>query len=155
MNNSLGAARGSVRRIRVLWSMGLLATMASCGGGAARGTGAAAEAEWRALASERPIPLAGAVRLTFTDVELLSEPPWSLTSDVPLPLGISELVVAGLLRRRDVHFVERRRFSAAVAAERAGARRVGVPAAGISPGAELTASVEWVMGFRHPVRGKP
>jgi hypothetical protein len=62
-----------------------------------------------------------------------------------MSLGVSELVVAGLLRRADVEFVERRRFAAAVDAERAGAGRPrGSPAAGVSRGAELTATALWL-----------
>jgi hypothetical protein len=59
-------------------------------------------------------------------------------------LGVAELAVAGLLRRRDVHFVERRRFSAAAEAERRGeAKPAGQPPAGLSPGAEYSASAVW------------
>jgi hypothetical protein len=59
-------------------------------------------------------------------------------------LAISELVGAALLRRADVEWVERRRFAAAVAAERRGdARPAGAPAAGVSPGAEFILSGSW------------
>jgi hypothetical protein len=105
----------------------------------------ATEAEWRALAAPRPEPLPGAARLSLTGVELLADPPWSFAAPTPKDLALSELVVAGLLRRADVRFVERRRFAAAAEAERSGARRLaGAPPAGVSTGAELLASVVWV-----------
>ena len=105
----------------------------------------ATEPEWRALAAPRPEPLPGAVRLSLTGVELLGDPGWSFAAPVPTSLALSELVVAGLLRRRDVRFVERRRFAAAVEAERNGSRRpAGAPAAGVSAGAEIVASIVWV-----------
>jgi hypothetical protein len=85
------------------------------------------------------------VRLSVADIELLGEPPFPATGSVPARLGLTELVTAGLLRRADVVFVERRRFAAAVEAERAGrARPPGAPPAGLSPGAELTAAATWV-----------
>jgi hypothetical protein len=85
------------------------------------------------------------VRLSLTGVELLADPPWSLVTSVPKSLALSELVVAGLLRRADVRFVERRRFAVAAEAERSGARRpAGAPATGISEGAEILASIVWV-----------
>jgi hypothetical protein len=60
-------------------------------------------------------------------------------------LALSELVVAGLLRRSDVRFVERRRFAAAVEAERSGtARPAGAPPIGTSEGAEILASAVWM-----------
>jgi len=77
-------------------------------------------------------------------MKVLGDAPWPPGAPVAAPLGVTELVTAGLLGRPDVRLVERRRFSAAVEAERAGrARPTGAPAAGISPGAELTASLAW------------
>jgi hypothetical protein len=85
------------------------------------------------------------VRLAFSGVELPGSPPWRLTSALPIDLGLSELVAAGLLRRQDVRFVERRRFSAAVEAERSGVPRPpNAPRAGVSQGAELMASAAWL-----------
>lgn len=102
----------------------------------------ATEAGWRALATPRPARLPGAPRLALAAVELLASPSWSVDSAVPLSLGLTELVAAGLLRRADVRFVERRRFAAAADAERAGlARPRGAPAVGVSEGAELVATV--------------
>lgn len=104
---------------------------------------AASEAEWRALATPRPTPLADAPRIALGDVTLLSTPRWSAGTVSPT-LGLAELIAAGLLRRADVRFVERRRFAAAAEAERTGAERpVGAPRAGVSLGAELVAHVVW------------
>jgi len=101
----------------------------------------ATESEWRALASPRPEPLPGAVRLAFAGIELPDAPPSGRATPVSSALGLSELVVAGLLRRRDVEFVERRRFAVAVEAEQSGLiRPSGAPPAGVSRGAELIAT---------------
>lgn len=126
----------------------LAALMTSCAsGGPGSGSGGddvATDAEWRALASPRPASLPGAPRVSFSGVDLAGTL-WSLASPVPIDVGLSELVVAGLLRRRDVEFVERRRFAAAVEAERsAGGRPLRSPAAGLSRGAELTATAVWL-----------
>lgn len=60
-------------------------------------------------------------------------------------LAIAELATAGLLRRRDVHFVERRRFRAAADAERAGLPRPpGRPPVGVSVGAEFGATAVYI-----------
>lgn len=120
------------------------ALIAGCagGGGVASAPVPATELEWRALASPRPEPVTGAPRVALAGVELLTAPSWSAESPVSISLGITELVAAGLLRRADVRFVERRRFAAAADAERAGrARPRGAPAAGVSEGAELVATV--------------
>lgn len=145
MDNALNIGRGFTERSCWLSAAAALTLAAtSCGGRAVAGSDVATEAEWRAIARDRLEPLPGAARLTLSDVQLPSELPWALRSSVPLTLGFSELVVTGLLRRRDVHFVERRRFDAAVRSERAGSRPPGAPAVGVSPGAELAASVVWV-----------
>ncbi len=119
------------------------ALLAGCGA-STPGTNSVSDAEWQALAVPRPTPLPGAVRLALAQVELLGEPAWPAEAGVPASLGVAELIAAGLLRRADVHYVERRRFSAAVEAERAGRRPRGAPPAGVSPGAEISASVVWV-----------
>jgi hypothetical protein len=120
----------------------LLGGCASARGGAASGSPPATEEEWRALAAPRPAPAPGAPRIALSGVQLLAEPAWSAGSSVPVALGVAELVAAGLLRRADVRFVERRRFSSAVEAERAGRPRPpGAPVAGVSEGAELVATV--------------
>ncbi|MGD8873452.1 MAG: hypothetical protein PVJ80_17900, partial [Gemmatimonadota bacterium] len=84
-------------------------------------------------------------RVSFAGVEFASRPPWTPSAPVTTRLGLSELVVAGLLRRSDVELVERRRFAAAAEAERAGRpRSPNAPPVGVSPGAELTATAVWV-----------
>lgn len=135
---------------RILTLVGAL-TLAACsgggGGGATAGAvapGEASEAEWRTLATPRTTPADGAVRVSVGDFELVADTPWNMRSAVPLDLGISELVAAGLLRRGDVHFVERRRFAAAADAERRGQTRPdAAPAAGVSPGPEFVLSGAW------------
>lgn len=130
----------------LLWTI-LACAAAGCagpvGGGAATGT--ASEEEWRALRQPRPEPLAGAVRVTVSEVSFLGDVAWPDATAVDAELGVSELVVANLLRRRDVDFVERRRFAAAAAAERRGepapSRR---PAAGVSRSADLGLGATWI-----------
>ena len=101
------------------------------------------EAEWQALAVPRPAPLPGAARVSVAEITLLGSS-WGLQSNVEISLGVSELIVTGLLRRADVELVERRRFAAAADAERRGlARPAGTPAAGVSPGAEFVLSGSW------------
>lgn len=139
-----GTARHAAE-ILCLASLTTGAAACASGGGPSSLDDRASDAEWRALAAPRPEPMDGAVRLSFSGVELSGAEPWSLTSRVPLDLGLSELVIAGLLRRRDVQLVERRRFAAAVEAERAGSPRAdGAPPAGVSPGAEMAATVVWL-----------
>src|SRR5688500_8847160 len=98
----------------------------------------ATEVEWRTLALPRQEAAAGAARLSVSGVEVLGQPAWSVAAPIDAGLALTELVVAGLLRRGDVRFVERRRFTAAVTAEQSGVpRAAGAPPAGISAGAEL------------------
>jgi len=122
--------------------------LTACGGytgGTPAGPAAtnASEAEWRALAQPSPVPLDGAARISLAEVDLIADDPWGLSSPVSVSLGLSELVAAGLVRRRDVQFVERRRFAAAAEAERRGTARRGAPPAGVSPGPELRLGVRW------------
>ncbi len=123
--------------------------VAACGGGGGESAGPApvspraSDAEWAALATPRTEPLAGAVRVSLGEIRILGTPSWG-SPPVEPGLGMSELVAAGLLRRRDVHFVERRRFAAAAEAERTGAARPeGAPPAGTSPGAQYVLSATW------------
>ncbi len=123
-----------------------LSAACSAGGGAPSGAapaGSVSEEVWRSLASERPTPLATATRITVGSVELLGEAPWGVTASIDLELGLSELVVAGLLRRPDVHFVERRRFAAAAEASRRGTLPPNAPPVGISVGPEYVLSLTW------------
>lgn len=138
------------RRSTLLPALAASLMAAACGGGSGPAVttpvtpAGASEAEWRALAQPRPVPLEGAPRVALAEVRIAGSPPWSPPPGVDAELGLAELAAAGLLRRQDVHFVERRRFAAAVDAERRGLPRpAGAPAAGISPGARFVASATW------------
>lgn len=105
----------------------------------------ATEAEWRVLAVERPAPLPGAPRVTVSGVLLTGAYEWSAPGTVGADLGIAELAVTGLLRRRDVDFVERRRFSVVAEAERANRpRRPGQPPAGVSRSVDFSVTAVWI-----------
>lgn len=116
----------------------LVPLLASCGGTGAgeAGTAAApAPGSWNELARPRPEPLPDAPRVTVAEFLLLEERPWGLEAPISSALGLAELVSAGLLRRRDVEFVERRRFSRAAERERQGLPRPeGAPEVGVSRG---------------------
>jgi hypothetical protein len=91
----------------------------------------------------------GAARLAIGGIEVLGQPGWlaeaSPPSGVSADLALAELVVAGLIRRADVRFVERRRFAAAVAAVESGVPRgAGAPPVGSSAGAEIFATAVWL-----------
>jgi hypothetical protein len=75
-------------------------------------------------------------------IELAGTVPWPAGTVTP-QLGISELVVTGLLTRRDVRFVERRRLEVAARVEREGSRPPGQPPAGVSPVADYLMSAVW------------
>jgi hypothetical protein len=125
-------------------------SLSACGGGTARtpspatvAPSPAPEAEWQALATPRPAPLPGAPRIALAMVEV-NAPTGSLAPLATPGLGLSELVTAGLLRRQDVSFVERRRFAVAAEAERQGRPRApGAPPAGVSSGADLILGATW------------
>jgi len=140
--------RSAYARLVPAGALILAPVLSSCGGGGpapspATPSAAASEEAWRALATPRPEPLAGAPRVAVGALMLLDDP-WKLNSPVDLSLGLSELVVTGLLRRRDVVLVERRRFAAAAERERRGLPRApGSPPAGVSPGAEFVLSGTW------------
>jgi hypothetical protein len=123
-----------------------VATAGCAGAGSGTsGSATASDAEWRALSAPRPTPLAGAARVAVADVEFLGAYPWRGPGTVTASLGVAELVVTGLLRRRDVQFVERRRFAAAAEAERRGVTRPrGAPAAGVSPSADYATTAVWI-----------
>ena len=125
-------------------SVAVVLLLAGCASAGPAATPIATESEWRTLASPRPDALSGAVGLSVTGVEILGQPTWAVTP-LPADLALTELVAAGLIRRADVHFVERRRFSAGVAAERSGVPRpAGAPPVGISQSAEILASAVWI-----------
>lgn len=122
----------------------------ACAAGAPGVPTVASESEWRALAAPRPEALPGAARVAVSDIQLVGDVAWGEAADVLVgvegeEIAIAELVNAGLLRRRDVHFVERRRFTIAAAAERRGDRRPpGAPPAGVSPVTDLIATAAWL-----------
>lgn len=134
-------------------SLLLLAALAcgpvvGCGGagaGGSAGEGADPEGVWESLRSPRPEPLDGAARVTVSDLTVLGQGRWDDNLPVPTALGLQELVSLNLLRRRDVHFVERRRFTRAAERERRGEPRPdGAPPVGRSPGAELVLTGTWI-----------
>ena len=130
----------------------LVVTASTLGGGACAGTAGpgpavavTTEAEWRELWVPRPDALPGAPRVSVSEVEFLGNFPWSARGTVTPALGVEELVVAGLLRRQDVRFVERRRFSAAAEAARRGVGpSPGSPPPGVSESAEFTTTAVWI-----------
>lgn len=142
--------RGTYRPLQLLLLLAPVA-LAGCAGAssdpdeAAPVPDAATEAEWRALATPRPEPLDGAPRVGLATVEILSTPSWTLPAGMSPGTAVTELAAAALLERRDVRFVERRRFARAAEAERRGEPRPsGAPPAGVSPGAELLGAGTWV-----------
>lgn len=138
------AARTRTHRRAVAVALAGLA-VTGCGGGAtSMASDVASEAEWRALREPRPEPLGGAARVAVGEISFLGAVEWDFPGTVSASLGMSELVVAGLLRRRDVDFVERRRFEAGAESERRGARPRGQPAAGVSRSADFIANATWV-----------
>jgi len=110
------------------------------------------DAGWKRLATPRVQQLAGAVRISIGEITLFDDIPRGLDTPVAPSIGLSELVATGLLRRRDVRFVERRRFAAAAEAERRRENRPpGTPPAGVSPGPEFILSATWVsLGTGNP-----
>lgn len=134
----------------LLWTALAASTAAGCAGTAGSAGGSteadvASEAEWRALREVRPEPLPGTARVTVSEVTLVGDVSWPEGTSVGAELGISELVTANLLRRRDVDFVERRRFAAAAAAERRGEPGpAGRPPAGVSRSADLGIGATWI-----------
>jgi hypothetical protein len=98
---------------------------------------------WESLHQPRPEPLQGAAAVSVSEILLLGDP-WELHAPIPTSIGIQELVGAELLRRRDVNYVERRRFAAAAERERRGERRPrGAPPVGISPGVDFLLMGSW------------
>ena len=119
--------------------------MVACAGGPPGPAAAGAADPWEGLARPRPDPLAGAPRIAVSDFAL-PEDAWELSAPLPPSVGLTELVAAGLLRRPDVRFVERRRFLAASERERRGLPiPAGAPPLGTSAGAELVLGGTWLV----------
>lgn len=122
-----------------------IASSGCAGAGSAGPPAAATEAQWRALSVPRPEALPGAARVSISGVEFLGRFPWNTPGTVTPSLAVEELVVAGLLRRQDVRFVERRRFSAAAEAIRRGVRPTpGSPPPGVSESADFMTTAVWI-----------
>lgn len=120
--------------------------VAACTGapGPSAAASVASEAVWRRLERPRAARLADAPRVTVSEIVLLSDP-WGIDAPLDPAIGLQELISAGLLRRADVDFVERRRYAAAVDRERDGLpRRPNAPAIGVSPGAEMMLTGSWI-----------
>lgn len=141
------SSRRSILPLAAAATLGPL--LAACAGGPSPGEsaaeGTADESVWEALREPRPEPLEGTARVTVSEFLVVQSTNWGLGSgEVGPGLTLSELVAADLLRRRDVHFVERRRFSRAADRVRRGLPRPsGAPPVGSSPGAELILAGSW------------
>ncbi len=135
--------RASFGAVTTVTAASIVLTACAGAGGAPAGPGATPEGVWSSLNRPRPAPLPGAARITVSNLLLLHQP-WSLQGPVTPAIAMEELVASGLLRRSDVEFVERRRFSLAAERERRGqpAPR-GAPRVGVSPGAELILTGTW------------
>lgn len=120
--------------------------MTACAGGAPlkpSSLARAPEAMWQRLHRPRPAALSGAVRLSVSELTVLADL-WP--GDVlPADVGLHELVAAGLIRRRDVRFVERRRFARAAEREASGLPAPkNAPPTGVSAGAQLLLTGSWI-----------
>ncbi len=140
------AARLASRRLP---AVGLFTTLlvSGCAGGAGtastEGPVSGGLASWQSLATPRPLALPGAPRVSVGPVQILARGAPDVYP-VPTELAVQELTSLGLLRRRDVEFVERRRFAAAAERERRGeSRPTGAPPVGVSEGAEFVATATW------------
>lgn len=132
------AIRGALPRL----AAALPLVVAGCAGA---GAGSTPESVWRSYLEPRPEPLPGATRLSVGEFQLVPDGQWAVGTALTAAEGLQELVGTGLLRRRDVHFVERRRFSRAVEREQRGLPRpAGAPPIGRSPGAELILFGTWI-----------
>lgn len=147
-----GTAEHPRRAGRVL----LLALLAVAPGACASAGGAASGAEsmggWAGLVQPRPEPLDGAAAVALGDLTFLPAAPF----DTPPPLtpgtAVMELLAAGLLQRRDIRFVERRRFAAAAERARTGQPAMpGQPPLGTSRSAEYVLQAVWA---RSGARGR-
>lgn len=109
------------------------------------GSKEAPESVWRSYLEPRPDPLPDAPRLSVGPFQLVPDDRWAVGTALTAGEGLQDLVGTELLRRQDVHFVERRRFTRAVERERRGLPRPpGAPPIGRSPGAELVLFGNWL-----------
>jgi hypothetical protein len=138
--------------MRRLLPLLVLLPLAACAAGAPPAPAApatASDAEWQALVRPRPVARAGAPRIAIGQIAVGEGAPGSVASPVPPAAALQELVGAGLLRREDVQWVERRRFAEAAERERRGLPApAGAPPVGTSVSAELI-----LTGTMSPVLG--
>lgn len=105
----------------------------------------ATEAEWRALRTEAVQPLPGAPALSVFEARIGGRWAGPGGEHGALAEGLTELVAAGLMRRADVDFVERRRFAPAAEAERLGsAIAARQPAPGVTRPVDYIVQVTWL-----------
>lgn len=106
---------------------------------------AATEAEWRALRTDPVQPLPDAPALSVLEARIGGEWTGPGGQHAALAAGLTDLVAAGLMRRADVDFVERRRFGPAAEAERLGrtapARQ---PPPGVTRSLDYMVQVTWL-----------
>lgn len=108
-------------------------------------TSGSPDSVWRSYLEPRPEPRPGAVRLSVGAFQLVPDDRWAVGTALSAGEGLQELVGVELLRRQDVRFVERRRFSRAVEREQRGLPRpADAPPIGRSPGAELVLFGSWL-----------
>ncbi|GMR13503.1 MAG: hypothetical protein BMS9Abin29_1713 [Gemmatimonadota bacterium] len=120
--------------------------LAACAGGPSPSSSGpvASDSQWAALERPRVERLADAPRVTVAEM-ILFEDAWVHGGDVSAALGLQELISAGLLRRADIDFVERRRFAEAVDRRRRGLPpRRNAPPIGTSRGAEFVLTGSWI-----------
>ena len=122
----------------------VVASACVAGGGPPSAVVVAPESVWQRLNRPRPQPLADAPRISVAEL-VLHGSAWPGESAVSPSIGLQELVAAELIRRHDVQFVERRRFTAAVEREAQGLPRLrNSPPTGVSLGAELQLAGSWI-----------
>lgn len=80
----------------------------------------ASDAEWRALRTAPVVALPGAPTLSVYEVRIGGAWSGPGADHDALSVGITDLIAAGLMRRADIDFVERRRFAPAAEAARLG-----------------------------------
>ena len=135
-----------IKRLLLL-AVAVLASGCAAGGGSGSTSSLAlttvADAVWQSLATARPASLNGAVKISVGPVEVSGTDHWGLAESTDLPLAFSELIVAGLLRRPDVSFVERRRFTAASDAARRGVLPSTAPTVGVSVAPDYVLGASW------------
>lgn len=149
MPNMMGAqgCAGQRRARAKLAAAAATGLLAACAGAPSSSSTlpVASETQWGALERPRVERLADAPRVTVAEMILFEDSWTSGGGGVSAALGLQELISAGLLRRADIDFVERRRFSEAAERQRRGLpRRQNAPAIGTSPGAEFVLTGSWI-----------